>query len=210
MKADRGESSLGGGEDVVRVTSKTTTVEEMIISEEHHENRPHHPGRSDIEHLDDPSTSEEIVHADRHPVRTEDLLKQGQGKRGFSTSAMGRQTDQSPQHLEKSGLPHVDQPTLSEEIIHAERFEVDPLEELKQTKKVEIKYEESSAPIVVKMGTQAVEPAEAVQRGDVSLFLCARLWLGANGYIDTEGVILIVHMWSRSCKKCIDSAQSLR
>lgn len=41
----------------------------------HHETRPHHPGKSDIDHLDSPTTSEEAVHADRMPFENSPLGK---------------------------------------------------------------------------------------------------------------------------------------
>ncbi|KAL8278800.1 hypothetical protein RQP46_008869 [Phenoliferia psychrophenolica] len=158
IKADR--------EEVIKIKS-SITIEEKILPAEHHEHRPHHPGRSDIDHLDDPTTSEELVHADRHPVSKEDLLKQGQGKRGFSTSARARSDEGDPQHLDKSGLPFLEKPTLSEEIVHADRFPEDPRPK-KNSVKVEVKWDETMPPVIVKMGTQAVEPEEAVHRGDVS------------------------------------------
>ncbi|KAK4701606.1 hypothetical protein P7C70_g4625, partial [Phenoliferia sp. Uapishka_3] len=189
VAADRGEAGPILHKETVTTTK---TVEDKILPAEHHENRPHHPGKSDIEHLDDPTTSEESVHADRHPARTEDLLKhgQGKGKRGFSTNAgvrAGREeeVDPDPQHLEKSGLPHLEKPTLSEEVVHAEKYGEDPLKkgkvkiEKKTKEETNIEFTDGSAPIVITNGGQAVE---TVLRGSVSniLPLAGQVWLGIS------------------------------
>ncbi|KAM0751142.1 hypothetical protein T439DRAFT_226569 [Meredithblackwellia eburnea MCA 4105] len=141
VKADRGEHE--GDEDIATLQRKTTTintktVEEKIIPQEHHEHRPHHPGRSDIEHLEDPTSSEESVHADRIPVSTDDLVnkanKKSGSKRGLHTSARDL-LQPAPgdarwgQHVQKSGHDHLDQPTVAEEAVHADRSSKNPLDE---------------------------------------------------------------------------------
>ncbi|KAI5474284.1 hypothetical protein MNV49_003667 [Pseudohyphozyma bogoriensis] len=58
--------------ETVTQTMQKTTVEEIPSTDgsaadaQHgHEVDPHHPGKSDIDHLSNPSMSEETVHADR-------------------------------------------------------------------------------------------------------------------------------------------------
>ncbi|GAA5822381.1 hypothetical protein JCM3770_002372 [Rhodotorula araucariae] len=135
-----------------------------------------HPGKSDIDHLENPSLSEEFVHADRDaadPLKgkkgskgavggaaasaTTNATEQAKGvagkvadavkgaastvadavgagqKRGYHASAVraapgGKPVEeQSAQHPGKSGHDHLDNPSLSEEGVHADRSPKDPL-----------------------------------------------------------------------------------
>ncbi|GEM12398.1 memo-related protein [Rhodotorula toruloides] len=135
-----------------------------------------HPGKSDIDHLENPSLSEEIVHADRDAL---DPLKKvhaaagaagaassaaeqvkdaankaanavkdaastltGQ-KRSYHSSAVRRSgatsnegskpvEEQSAQHPGKSGHDHLENPSMSEETVHADRTHKDPLPDQKK------------------------------------------------------------------------------
>ncbi|BGP19155.1 hypothetical protein JCM10213_006499 [Rhodosporidiobolus nylandii] len=138
---------------------------------------PQHPGKSDIDHLENPSLSEEAVHADREPVdplkatkkagskiedaahqvqdaaknaakqaegaaeqaqsslkqaadAVKDAFNSAKGKK-FHTSAVSRSgkpvEEQSAQHPGKSGHEHLDNPSMSEETVHADRSQKDPL-----------------------------------------------------------------------------------
>ncbi|GAA5869111.1 hypothetical protein JCM1840_000472 [Sporobolomyces johnsonii] len=126
VAADRGE--------VEKVT--TTTIQQKtktVIHPVHPEQAedPQHPGKSEIDHLDNPSLSEETVHADRIAA---DPLK-GKAKRGYHTSAVARsaQADSrdgdgtTVQHPGRSDIEHLDNPSMSEEFVHADREDVDPL-----------------------------------------------------------------------------------
>ena len=134
-----------------------------------------HPGKSDIDHLENPSLSEEVVHADRDAAdplkgkkaskaassagsaaqsaadqakgvagKVADAVKGAAGtvadavgagqKRGYHASAVQRAPakpaeEQSAQHPGKSGHDHLDNPSLSEEGVHADRSPKDPLPE---------------------------------------------------------------------------------
>ncbi|GAA5864388.1 hypothetical protein JCM8547_005807 [Rhodosporidiobolus lusitaniae] len=169
-----------------------------------------HPGKSDIDHLENPSLSEEAVHADRIPsdplpasqkkgytdaeparVRAGETVGStienvtdsaastvkktadsaadtasqlgdqasqlaskaagavkdafnkatGSGSRSFSTSARAMDKgkpveEQSAQHPGKSDIDHLENPSMSEEAVHAEKHAEDPLpEEHKSSKK---------------------------------------------------------------------------
>ncbi|GAA6039240.1 hypothetical protein JCM8097_003222 [Rhodosporidiobolus ruineniae] len=156
-------------------TSAVLRDQSKIIDNAH--DSAQHPGKSDIDHLENPSLSEEAVHADREPVdplkavntaggKLGDAASQASatassvaqkageavksaadsvksafdsatggaagGKRGFSTSAARRNDpdapeEQSAQHPGKSGHDHLDNPSMSEEHVHADRTSKDPL-----------------------------------------------------------------------------------
>ncbi|BGP00534.1 hypothetical protein RTBOTA2_004818 [Rhodotorula toruloides] len=138
-----------------------------------------HPGKSDIDHLENPSLSEEIVHADRDAP---DPLKKGPSaagaagaassaaeqvkdaaskaanavkdaastltgqKRSYHSSAVRRTgatsnegskpvEEQSAQHPGKSGHDHLENPSMSEETVHADRTQKDPLPDQKKAGK---------------------------------------------------------------------------
>ncbi|GAA5995956.1 uncharacterized protein JCM10292_004853 [Rhodotorula paludigena] len=125
-----------------------------------------HPGRSDIDHLENPSLSEEVVHAEREAVdplhdsvgqtahkmsdkvqnaahsvaesvknAASTLTGSGGQKRSYHASAVRRQNpegskpveEQSANHPGKSGHDHLDNPSMAEENVHADRTQKDPL-----------------------------------------------------------------------------------
>ncbi|GAA5885254.1 hypothetical protein JCM16303_005974 [Sporobolomyces ruberrimus] len=122
VAADRGETIEEDNTTTVKQTVhkvKQTTTEG---SEEHHD--PHHPGKSDIDHLESPSLSEEAVHADKH---TSDPLASHQ-KAGSSSSSSSTVEHVDAQHPGKAAAPeHLDNPSLSEAFVHADRAGNDPL-----------------------------------------------------------------------------------
>mgnify|MGYP001559176160 FL=1 len=87
-----------------------------------------HPSSS-IPHLDQPSQSEEMVHADRLPAHADPLKKEDKANLGAEEFSRGEQErerrrkeksvlqegeGEDAQHPVKSGLPHLEQPSLSE------------------------------------------------------------------------------------------------
>ncbi|GAA5932510.1 uncharacterized protein JCM15063_001247 [Sporobolomyces koalae] len=118
VAADRGETVE---EDVTTTVKQTVHKVVHKDSQESHDD-PHHPGKSDIEHLESPSLSEEAVHADKH---ASDPLAD-HTKAASTSSTTSHQTD--AQHPGKAaGVDHLENPSLSEAFVHADREGADPL-----------------------------------------------------------------------------------
>ncbi|GAA5973209.1 hypothetical protein JCM11641_006326 [Rhodosporidiobolus odoratus] len=165
-----------------------------------------HPGKSDIDHLENPSLSEEVVHADRETAdplaasakasaKIDDaadhleesakgaakqaegaakeaakVVKDALGKRTFSTSAISRKDEpeeQSAQHPGKSGHDHLDNPSMSEETVHADRTEKDPLP--KEHKASTKKKTEESAGVKDKVSELKKKPVDDLPDGESTL-----------------------------------------
>jgi hypothetical protein len=121
VAADRGETIE---EDVT--TTVKQTVHKVVQKDGQHDD-PHHPGKSDIDHLEDPSISEEAVHADKH---TSDPLADHQKASSSSSTSTSTSSSQQvdAQHPGKAAGPdHLENPSLSEAFVHADREGNDPL-----------------------------------------------------------------------------------
>ncbi|GAA5957815.1 hypothetical protein JCM21900_004561 [Sporobolomyces salmonicolor] len=125
VAADRGDLEKT---TTTTIQQKTKTVIHNVHPEQAED--PQHPGKSEIDHLDNPSLAEETVHADRGAA---DPL-QGRAKRGYHTSAVARSAADpregdgtTVQHPGRSDIEHLDNPSMSEEFVHADREDVDPL-----------------------------------------------------------------------------------
>ncbi|GAA6063433.1 hypothetical protein JCM10212_002619 [Sporobolomyces blumeae] len=116
VAADRGETIA---EETTTTVKQTTR--KVVQSDEHHD--PHHPGSTPISHLDNPSLSEEAVHAEKHST---DPLPDHAKSSSKSSPAVGAD-EADPQHPGKIGPDHLENPSLSEAFVHADRDAVDPL-----------------------------------------------------------------------------------
>jgi hypothetical protein len=128
---------------VTKQTKKIeTTVEEDIVPDHSGEGAVHdaqHQGSAPELELGDATLSEVVAHAERNPDA--DPLKGNPkkvGGKGFHTSARvaapskpapadsRSESEHNPQQLESSGHDHLDKPSLSEEVVHADKV-ADPL-----------------------------------------------------------------------------------
>lgn len=180
-----------------------------------------HPGKSGHEHLENPTLSEEVVHADRAPVdplkakhttgsasasaqsavdeakstasKVTDAVKDVAGKvadavgagnsqkRSYHSSAVRRAPggkpaeEQSAQHPGKSGHDHLENPSMSEEGVHADRTSKDPLPDQKKASTKKEKGEGSgagkvsaSAPVSTTMTTTTTSSVEDLPDGEAT------------------------------------------
>ncbi|GAA6021026.1 hypothetical protein JCM11491_005970 [Sporobolomyces phaffii] len=122
VAADRGETVE---EEDVTTTVKQTVhkVVQQTGAADGHDADPHHPGKSDIDHLESPSISEEAVHADKH---ASDPLAAHEKAGSSSSSSSSSQTIDAQHPGRAAGSEHLENPSLSEAYVHADK-DVDPL-----------------------------------------------------------------------------------
>ncbi|GAA5995040.1 hypothetical protein JCM5350_004219 [Sporobolomyces pararoseus] len=123
VAAERGETV----EEDITTTVKQTVhkVVQKGENEGHHDSQ--HPGQSSIDHLESPSISEEAVHADKH---TSDPLASHQKASSSSSSSQSSSSEGQvdAQHPGRAAAPsHLENPSLSEAFVHADREGTDPL-----------------------------------------------------------------------------------
>ncbi|GAA5950153.1 hypothetical protein JCM3765_004217 [Sporobolomyces pararoseus] len=126
VAAERGETV----EEDITTTVKQTVHKVVQKGENEGHQDSQHPGQSAIDHLESPSISEEAVHADKH---TSDPLAPHQ-KASTSSSSQSQSSSSSSegqvdaQHPGRAAAPsHLENPSLSEAFVHADREGADPL-----------------------------------------------------------------------------------
>jgi len=125
VAADRGEHETTIEEEV-KTTVKQTVHKTVQKDGETHNHL--HPGKSDIDHLESPSIAEEEIHADKH---ASDPLAPHQ--KASSSSTTSTSTSSSAQNIDAQhpgpgiGPDHLENPSLSEAFVHADRDGADPL-----------------------------------------------------------------------------------
>lgn len=115
VAADRGETV----EEDVTTTVKQTVHKVVQKGSDNSVDDPHHPGKSDIDHLESPSISEEAVHAEKH---ASDPLPDHRKASSSSSSSSSSQGQVDAQHPGRSAAPdHLENPSLSEAFVHADK-----------------------------------------------------------------------------------------
>ncbi|GAA5846275.1 hypothetical protein JCM3766R1_002193 [Sporobolomyces carnicolor] len=115
VAADRGETV----EEDVTTTVKQTVHKVVQKGSDSGVDDPHHPGKSDIDHLESPSISEEAVHAEKH---ASDPLPDHRKASSSSSSSSSSQGQVDAQHPGRSAAPdHLENPSLSEAFVHADK-----------------------------------------------------------------------------------------